>query len=75
MSFIQNDYGQTSVANDEQSQVDLINIAMKLNSTLSGTSNSANLAHQFYYHIPDPTLPYIENNLSKFDREQYKTMT
>ena len=58
----------------DTSQVDLINVAMKLNSSLTGKPSDQSLAHQFYYHIPDPILPYMETNLKNFDDEQYKEM-
>jgi hypothetical protein len=48
---------------------------MKLNSSISGTESNQNLAHQFYYHIPDPTLSYVDNNLKNFDNDQYKQMS
>lgn len=45
---------------------------MKLNCELSGGAYSENLAHQFYYHIPHPTLPYVDPNLTKLNKHHYK---
>jgi hypothetical protein len=44
---------------------------MKLNSSMCGSSSSQNLAHQFYYYIPHPSLPYVENNLSGYGKDLY----
>jgi len=48
---------------------------MKMNSTLSGNSGQdeqSNLAHQFYWYIPHPSLPYVDSNLKDYGRDHYK---
>lgn len=50
----------------EENQVDLINAAMKLNSSVSGGHSSQTMAEQFYYHIPHPSLLYADTNLRNY---------
>lgn len=45
---------------------------MKYNSSLSGGGDNNNFAHQFYYHIPHPSVPYINSNLKNYGKDRYE---
>jgi hypothetical protein len=69
---------QTYFAQNEtavKSDVDLIEAAMKMNSRIAGGAAEDNLAHQFYWYIPHPSLPFVDRNLSKYGRDLYKNQT
>jgi hypothetical protein len=44
---------------------------MKYNSSLAGGGDDNNFAHKFYYHIPHPSVPYIDSNLKNYGKDSY----
>ena len=39
---------------------------------MAGTQAHDSLAHKFYYHIPDPSVPYVDSNLKNYGKDAYK---
>mmetsp|Transcript_28383 Transcript_28383/g.25106 ORF Transcript_28383/g.25106 Transcript_28383/m.25106 type:complete len:217 (-) Transcript_28383:14-664(-) len=56
---------------EEPDETALINSAMKMNESLAGNTSNQSLANQFYYQLPDPSLPY-SSDLQNYRKDAYK---